>query len=234
MHDTEQTFRSPLRGRTRVAGAITLGAKRARQKAFTLIELMVVVSVIAISASIAFTAINPNTYSNAANDFSEEVAATLIRARDLAIDEQVVVTVALTPTTVEVQYTQLDLQNQIEQDIPVRFFSRDAFGGNKLNDQVCILSTEPLIYAPSESGVNAKIPQLPCPPTSGQPDKHTVIQFQPDGSNLVSTINNQGFTDFGWTVVVQDTRGGRPDYHLIELYPTGLVRRVTNVDNSAE
>jgi prepilin-type N-terminal cleavage/methylation domain-containing protein len=234
MHDTEQTFRSPLRGPTRVAGAIKIGAKRAKEKAFTLIELMVVVSVIAISASIAFTAINPNVYSNAANDFSEEIAATLIRARDLAIDEQVVVTVSLSPTTVEVQYTQIDLQNQVEQQIPVSGYTRDRFGGNKLDDQVCILSTEPLLYAPSEAGNAQSIPQLPCPPTSGIPNKHTTIQFQPDGTSLVETIASQGFTDFGWTVVVQDTRGGRPDYHLIQIFPTGLIRRVINVDNSAE
>ena len=63
---------------------------------------------------------------------------------------------------------------------------------------------------------------------------HTIIHFQPDGTYIVEVIGNVDYTEYGWVVVVQDERGGRPDYHLIELYPTGLIRRITNIDNSDE
>ena len=60
------------------------------------------------------------------------------------------------------------------------------------------------------------------------------IQFQPDGTYLAQTADNGVVTEFGWTIIVQDVRGGRPDYHLIELYPTGLIRRLINISNEDE
>jgi prepilin-type N-terminal cleavage/methylation domain-containing protein len=177
-------------------------AKHATQRAFTLIELMVVVSIIALSASIAFTAINPNQFSNAANDFSEEIAAQLLLARDRAIDEQVQVQVDITTTTVGTRYLdEHELDNTWDQEIWLRQIAREDFGGAKLTDEICILSVSPLLYAPSQPGT-ATIPEAACPPSTANDTPFATINFQPDGTYLIQTSNNLDFTEVGWIVVV--------------------------------
>lgn len=232
MESTEQMFRPQTGERAPRVAAPGARVKRAVQRGFTLIELMVVVSVIALSASIAFTAINPNMITNAANDFSEEITAQLIRARDQAIDDQVVVDVRISAVSLQVS----SYSDFTATTTNIRYVDRADFGGNKLDGgEICILSAEPLIYAPSQGVVvNAKIPQVSCPPSGANAVTHTLIHFQPDGTYLLENNANGNYTEYGWALVVQDERAEEIEYHLIELYPTGLIRRLTDISNRDE
>ena len=203
--------RSSLASRPATAFASTLG--------FTLIELMVVVSIISITAAITFSSIRADAYSNAAEQFAEEIGAQVMRARDTAIDEQ---------TEVEMKVQVEGLSSRLYDQntgawVDQSRILRSQFGGGVLGEETCIVAVLPLVYAPGQ-GVNIDFHANGCPAATNT--TFFALTFKPDGSYELVT-GHQGFNaaaSTGWTFVVRDGRAQTPRYALIELYPTGLVR----------
>lgn len=210
------------------APAASAGANSHAKRGFTLIELMIVVSIITISATVTFASINRDKYSVAVESFAEEIGAEVMRARDTAIDQQ---------TTTEVDFFARGLAMRMTDQatatqVPLRFMRRSEFGGGRLGNEVCIHGVYPLIYAPSEN-VPTNIPLSPCP-TGGLDAISATFRFGPDGTFEVANGTVQGSTRNGWTVVVRDGRGPRPEFFLIEVFPTGMVRVLPHIKDGSE
>src|SRR5689334_15779103 len=78
-----------------------IGAKRA---GFTLVELMIVLSVITIVAVIAFVGIRNNQWEGAYMRFTDDLVGTMIQARNRAIDDQTIVRVEVSEDRLEVYW----------------------------------------------------------------------------------------------------------------------------------
>ena len=198
-------------------------------RGFTLIELMIVVSIITISATITFASINADKYKLAVEDFSEDLGAELMRARDTAINQQSTVTVDFFPAGMSMVL----LDQRTGANVPLRYLRKSEYGGGRLGTEVCILGFEPLLWAPSEQQTTS-IPQIPCP-NGGLETPFATVRFGPDGTYEVQTAGGvDGYTRNGWTLVVQDGRASAVEYQLIELFPTGMIRVIPHVKNGSE
>lgn len=201
-----------------------LGARSRR--GFTLIELMVVVAIISISAAVTFAGIRSDAYSNAHEQFAEEIGAQVMRARDTAIDEQ---------TEVQMKVQAGGLSSQLYDQttgtwVTQSYVRREQFGGGVLGEDTCIVTVMPLVYAPGDAP-NDPFPQSACPANSGA--TFFALSFKPDGSYEV-VADKTGWNSpaqAGWTFVVRDGRANEPRYALVELFPTGLVRVHQHIRN---
>ena len=224
MHTLEQRFPPS----TTSVGARLRELRKSR--GFTLIELMVVVAIIGISASVTFANVTVDKTSIAAQNFAEDVAAEMMRARDTAMSQQTVVDVTLFAEGMTSVLSTPGAGGPVI--TPLRSLRKREFGGGALQDNVCLHGMYPLIFAPGVP-VPATIPQTPCP--SGSLDTpFASVRFLPDGNYEVLSGSTSGQTRNGWTVVVQDGRSASPTYHLIDLFPTGLIRVVPHVTNNSD
>ena len=195
----------------------------AREAGFTLIELMIVLSVITIVAVVAFVGIRKNQWEGAYMRFTDDLVGTMIQARNRAIDDQTQVRVEVSEDRLEVYW--------IDPDDPPSDTSvfgsgtflwgnyRDRFDGGMIADAACITGMEPGITPPSEAN-DAEMP-VAC-----GTDLPKAIIFGPDGG---FTLADDPLPDAGMTMVIRDTSSAQVYYSIIEMFPGGLIRKFDEI-----
>jgi type II secretory pathway pseudopilin PulG len=184
---------------------------------------MIVVSVIAIVATIAFIGLRNNQYEGAYLRFTDDLVGTMIQARNRAIDDQ-------TQVRVEVSEDRLEVFWIDPEDPPpdptingsgVYLWGnyRDRFDGGLIAAETCITGMEPGISPPSQPN-NAQLP------TSCGTDLPKSIIFQPDGS---FALQDQPQPDSGMTLVIKDASSAQVYYSIIEMFPGGLIRKFDEI-----
>lgn len=195
----------------------------ARQHGFTLTELMIVLSVITIVATVAFIGIRNNQWEGTYLRFTDDLVGTMIQARNRAIDDQTIMRVEVSEDRLEVFW--IDPENPPAD--PGVFGSgtlmwgnyRDRYDGGLIIDAACITGMEPGISPPSEAN-NAVLP-VGC-----GTDLPKAILFQPDGS---FALPNDPRPDAGMTLVIRDTSSAQVYDSIIEMFPGGLIRKFDEI-----
>jgi prepilin-type N-terminal cleavage/methylation domain-containing protein len=198
----------------RLQGGSRVRNKVRSKRGFTLIELMVVLSVLTIVAVIAFVGIRNNQWEGAYLRFTDDLAGSMTQARNRAIDDQTTVRVQVQEDRLEVFWT----DPTTKQEVFVWGNYRSKVDGGLLGDRACITGMAPGITPPSQPN-DAEMP-LAC--LGGQQN----IIFQPDGT---FTLPNDPWPDAGMTMVVADLGSSVPEYSIIEMFPGGLVRKFDNI-----
>jgi prepilin-type N-terminal cleavage/methylation domain-containing protein len=181
---------------------------------FTLIELMVVLLVLTIVATVAFVGIRNNQWEGAYLRFTDDLTGSMIQARNRAIDDQTTVRVQVGQDRLEVFWT----DPATKQEVYVWGNYRDKIDGGLLGSQACITGMSPGITPPSQPN-DAELP------TSCLAGQQSII-FQPDGS---FTLPDDPWPDAGMTLVVVDQSSTVPMYSIIEMFPGGLIRKFDEV-----
>src|SRR5690606_14848016 len=190
---------------------------------FTLIELMVVVLVIGVVATIAFIGLRNNQYEGAYLRFTDDLVGTMIQARNRAIDDQTLVRVEVSEDRVEVFW--IDPEDPppdptvAGSGVLLWGNYRDRIDGGLISAEACITGMEPGITPPSEQNNT----QMPTGCGTGLPKS---IIFQPDGS---FALEDEPQPDAGMTMVVRDASSAQIYYSIIEMYPGGLIRKFDEI-----
>ena len=153
-------------------------SRSARERGFTLTELMIVVAVIAVVATIAFVGLRNNQFEGAYLRFTDDLVGTMVQARNRAIDDQTTVRVEVSATQVEVFW--IDPESPVAD--PLINGTGVLLWGNYINNvdggliaaEACITGMEPGITPPSQPN-NAQMP------TQCGTDLPKSILFRPDG-----------------------------------------------------
>jgi prepilin-type N-terminal cleavage/methylation domain-containing protein len=190
---------------------------------FTLTELMIVLAVITIVATLAFVGLRNNQWEGAYLRFTDDLVGTMIQARNRAIDDQTIVRVEVSQDKLEVFWIDPD---DPPPDATVAGTGtlmwgnyRDRVDGGLIADQACITGMEPGISAPSEA--NDAVLPVAC-----GTDLPKSILFQPDGS---FALEDDPLPDTGMTLVVQDASSAQIYYSIIEMFPGGLIRKFDEI-----
>lgn len=198
-------------------------ARIARERGFTLTELMIVVSVISIVAVIAFIGLRNNQFEGAFLRFTDDLTGTMIQARNRAIDDQTQVRVEVSSDKVEVYW--IDPEDP-PPDATVsgtgvllwgNYIDRADHG--LISAEACITGMEPGITPPSQ-------PNNSMMPTQCGTNLPKSIIFQPDGGFV---LQNEPQPDTGMTLVIQDASSTAPYYSIIEMFPGGLIRKFDEI-----
>jgi hypothetical protein len=186
-------------------------------------ELMIVLSIITIVATVAFIGIRNNQWEGAYMRFTDDLTGAMISARNRAIDDQTVVRVEVSEDRVELWW----IDPEAPPPDPTVFGSgtylwgiyRDRIDGGLIADAACITGMEPGIKPPSQPS-NAQLP-VAC-----GTDLPKSILFQPDGT---FALQNEPLPDAGMTLVVQDASSSQVWYSIIEMFPGGLIRKFDEI-----
>ena len=177
---------------------------------FTLVELMIVLSVITIVAVVAFIGIRNNQWEGAYLRFTDDLVGSVIQARNRAIDDQTQVRIEVKDASLEVFWTDPETKGEVL----LWGNYRDKIDGGLLGDQACITGMAAGISPPSEAN-DAVLPES-C---LGGPQS---LIFLPDGSFVDP---NAPLEDAGVTLVIKDQSSDAVQYSIIEMFPGGLIRK---------
>jgi prepilin-type N-terminal cleavage/methylation domain-containing protein len=189
-----------------------------RARGFSLIELMVVVAILSITAAIAVGAIRQDEVAGSYKRFVSDLQGKFIQGRDYAIDNQSQVQLTFFSDRVEMR-----TWNQIT-DV------WDDFGAQRSGDvdggilgNTCILGLQSGAVPPAEAATMAVLaPPNACLGGSIQ------LTFEPDGTFEVEggLLENAGATLW----VRDNTVASKPRLSMIQFFPGGLMRTFDDVD----
>ena len=184
-------------------------------RGFSLMELMVVMTMITIVAAATFTGLRGNTFDSAHKRFLDDVYGSLIQSRNRAIEDQTTVVFSIKSDEVSMLWEDPVTHTQSVWQT----FSIARLYGSALVGHVCVYG----LY----DGVRA--PDMPSPVQTSLSclSGSQSLTFFPDGTFRSSATLSAGA---GVTLVVADYRlADMPNLSLFELFPGGSVRRLDNV-----
>lgn len=195
--------------------AATFRPSLARQRGFTLIELMVTVSVLSILAAIALTGFRQNQVQSQYKRFVDDARGALQTARNAAIDDQTLVDVEVTQDTILVN--RLNQATDVWEPIYRVALDRPTTELLEYDNRVCVYGFASGVQTPAQA-VNA-------PPPAGCVGAMQVLRFHADGTfsdrdDTFTTIDNAGVTL--WIGNHQVT--GETKLAMIQMFPGGLIR----------
>ncbi len=194
-------------------------AESAWGRGFTLIELMVVVSIVAIASALAVGAVRQDEVSGRYKRFVDDVSGRLTQARNRAIDDQTQVRLDLYPDRVEMR-----VYDQITDQWVDAGAERvaDVDGGVLVNNaDVCIFGIVSGAQPPSTA-------QNVAAPTNCMTSSERMT-FEPDGTFTVAG-NALTVDDAGATLWIGDrTLASNPKISMIQVFPGGLMRTFEQV-----
>ncbi len=207
----------------RHAAGLQIRAARssARVRGYTLIELLMVMVILTIVASIAFVGLNKHGFDSAYRRYADDLSGSMVRARNLAIDQQTTVSITVSGTKIITSW--VDPLTKVPTALWNHNLATDY--GGQLSGRACIYG----VYA------GVKAPSAPTPPFGSFPNaclgggNTEVLNFEPDGS--VSWAGKD-IDNAGMTVVLADERAGSgtlANASLIQVYPGGLVQVIHGV-----
>ncbi len=176
---------------------------------------MVTLAVLVTIAALAFGGFRRNELEGQRHRFVDNVRGALTQARNRAIDDQTLVRVAVTSTTLTL--TSWDPVTETWNLFERVTMERNEDALLQLNDQVCIFGLGDGVQAPSTA-------EAVAPPVSCLADEQ-LLQFEPDGTftdpdNAFNTIPNAGVTLW----IGDTTVPGEITYSVVQLFPGGLIR----------
>lgn len=180
-----------------------------------MVELMVVLTVIALLATAAAVGFRRNEFSTQASRFIADVQGALVQARNTAIDRSTQVAVDVTAQQVSV--TAFDPSDD-SWDIVVTAQITDSNAALLAdNDRACIYGFTAGAQPPSLAGDID-------PPTDCLGGTQRIV-FEPDGrlsdpNDMLAATPNAGATLW----IADRTISAQPKYTIVQIFPGGLVR----------
>ncbi|MEE9386647.1 MAG: prepilin-type N-terminal cleavage/methylation domain-containing protein [Nannocystaceae bacterium] len=189
-------------------------------RGFTLIEVMIVVVVISIVAAITITGVRQDQFQGAYRRYTDDLLGSVTRARNLAIDRQTLVALAIDKDGVEVSWT--DPATQISGEALWRA-SRSLVQAGILavHDRACVYGVYVGVQM-FEGQVDSAAAAAPTACLSGS----ETLRFFPDGH---VEWDGRALNGAGVTLVVADRRTAEVKESHIQVFPGGLIRKIDNV-----
>ena len=201
------------------SGALRKDVRARKALGFTLIEVMIVVVVLSIVATIAFVGIGQNRFEGKYREFTGEIIGLITTARNRAIDDQTLVQVRVYEDKVLV----FDQDPTDKQWRELRSIKRDEIAGNILGNKACIYGFYSGVQVPSQA-LDVVVPNA-CLNTL------QILEFQPDGNFVfIGDDTLGGANGTGTTLDLADLRTAQVRHTLIEIFPGGLIRDREVVD----
>lgn len=187
----------------------------ASSRGFTLIELMVTVAILSILAAAALTGFRQDQVRSQYKRFIDDARGALQTARNAAIDDQTLVDVEVTATSIRVN--RLDQATDVWEPLMNVALDRPTTELLEIDDRVCIFG-----FA---SGVQTPAQAEDAPPPPGCVDGTQVLRFRPDGNFVdrdsdFTTIDNAGVTLW----IANRQVAGNTKLAMIQMFPGGLIR----------
>jgi prepilin-type N-terminal cleavage/methylation domain-containing protein len=193
----------------------------ARDRGFSIIELMVVLAVVAALGMVAAVGFRRNEFANQRARFVADCEGMLVQARNAAVDRQTRVRVTVDATSIALTFFDTT-------DDTWRILDRVALevpNGSLVtqNAAVCVYGFTPGVQAPSQ--VTSVDPPTDCLATP------QVLMFEADGRFTDPDGAFSGVVNAGATLWITDrTLTGQPKYSIIQIFPGGLVRTFEQLD----
>lgn len=186
-----------------------------RARGFTLIELMVAVAILSILAAAALTGFRQDEVKSQYRRFVDDSRSAMVMARNAAIDDQTLVDVTISATSVQVD--RLDQATDTWEAIGRVDLDNPNAELLTMDNRVCIYGLASGVLTPRQAE-NA-------PPPNDCLGTPQVLRFHADGSfsdrdGTFTTIENAGVTLW----IANRQVSGNEQLSMIQMFPGGLIR----------
>jgi hypothetical protein len=182
---------------------------------------MVALAVLTLVATIAFAGFRQNEFAGQYRRFVADVEGAMVRARNLAIDEQTRVRVTVSSNGLVLASLNPEIDNQWRFVDQVVMSSLDS-ALLMVDNRVCIAGLAPGVQTPAQQ-TSTTLPSA-CSPAD------EVLFFEPDGTFTAPAGLMDGAPNVGVSLWVADfSVSDQTRLAVVQVFPGGLVRRIEGV-----